>query len=122
LPKYAWYLKSAEDRPRPPGRLKPNDFGLFDMHGNVNDWCQEWINHMYYGGNPASRESALSKLRHEDEEDTTEVLDVGRYRVMKGGAFSSFPAYCRCAYRNKNSPQLYGTFTGFRLARTLPQA
>src|SRR5439155_22571080 len=35
LPKYAWYLKNAQDRPWPVGMLKPNDFGLFDAHGNA---------------------------------------------------------------------------------------
>ena len=41
LPKYAWYNKNSQDRTWPVGRKKPNDFGLFDVQGNVFTWCQE---------------------------------------------------------------------------------
>src|SRR5262249_45059949 len=42
LPKYAWYAKNSRDRwLRPVGTLKPNDLGLFDMHGNDYEWCQD---------------------------------------------------------------------------------
>src|SRR5438477_5798912 len=41
LPKYAWYLKNSQDQTWPVGSLKPNDLGLFDVHGSVWNWCQE---------------------------------------------------------------------------------
>ena len=40
LDHYAWHLYTAQDRAQLVGKLKPNDFGLFDMHGNVREWCQ----------------------------------------------------------------------------------
>src|SRR5439155_18493130 len=41
LGKYGWFVKNAEDRTWPVGTKKPNDLGLFDMHGNVQTWCQD---------------------------------------------------------------------------------
>src|SRR5205807_10525143 len=41
LPRHAWYLANAEDRTWPVGQKRPNDLGLFDMHGNVSTWCQK---------------------------------------------------------------------------------
>ena len=41
LEKYGWYLKNSPNRTQPVGSLKPNDLGLFDLHGNIWEWCQD---------------------------------------------------------------------------------
>src|SRR5262249_30194702 len=78
LKHYAWHLQIAEDRAWPVGRLKPNDLGLFDMLGNVPQWCQDgFADYPQAATNPA-----------EDKEDIKDILD-GQNRVVRGGSFSS---------------------------------
>ncbi|MCA9058291.1 MAG: SUMF1/EgtB/PvdO family nonheme iron enzyme, partial [Planctomycetaceae bacterium] len=113
LHEYAWYVRNSEALRHPTGLLKPNDLGLFDVHGNVSEWGQEWIVHS----------SAESKtLRDEDVEDVTRVVNVGHYRIKRGGAFNGFPGTCRCAFRVKSPPLSASSVIGIRLARTLPAA
>jgi serine/threonine protein kinase/formylglycine-generating enzyme required for sulfatase activity len=108
LPKYAWSSKNSAERSWPGGILKPNDWGLFDMHGNVFTWCQET-----YKPYPQVKEAS------EDKED--DVLVVGTSsRVLRGGSFYNQPSDIRSAYRNDNVPTNWYYSLGFRLARTLP--
>jgi formylglycine-generating enzyme required for sulfatase activity len=101
LGRYAWYRDNSGDRRQPCGRLLPNDFGLFDMLGNVYEWCQE-----SYGTNPAATEG----LRQREVDDNN--------RVLRGGAFNEFAAQLRAANRARNKPADRDIITGFRLART----
>ncbi len=102
LDDYAWYLNNTSTdgkRPseKPVGTKKPNAWGLFDMHGNVDEFCQDTM------GNYAS----------------TPVVDpVGKgstfQRVIRGGNFHEKADYCRSSARNSTSTGTYAT--GFRLA------
>src|SRR5262249_14824853 len=75
LGKYAWYLENAAGRTWPVGTKKPNDFGLFDMHGHVWNWCQESY-HVYQEGRV-----------YDDREDSLPVKrEVNR--ALRGAAFS----------------------------------
>ncbi len=105
---YAWYLADARDRTWPVGLLRPNDLGLFDVHGNLWQWCQDrWL---------AYPEVPKAKV-HEDREDTAIVVDADN-RVMRGGSFSDLPLYVRCAHRDGSRPTTRFLIVGLRVART----
>jgi serine/threonine protein kinase/formylglycine-generating enzyme required for sulfatase activity len=106
LPKYAWYVNNSEQKTWPVGKLKPNDFGLFDVQGNVLSWCQE----RYYrpGG-------ALN-----DEEDSELLISGTDGRIARGGSFANGPSNVRSAYFTDLGPSYSESYIGFRVARTLP--
>jgi formylglycine-generating enzyme required for sulfatase activity len=109
LRRYAWYLQYSGDRTWPVGQKRPNDLGLFDMHGNVWSWCQE--------GASAYAPGAGEKPA-EDQEDKKSVTDKSK-RMLRGGAFLSQPAYVRSAFRNYGlEPSYVDISVGLRPART----
>ncbi len=83
------------------GRKKPNPFGLFDMHGNVDQWCWDWYDEYLPG--PVTDPSGPSQ---------------GRSRVQRGGRWDWYLAVTRSAYRSMAPPSYRGASTGFRVART----
>ena len=102
LPQYAWYNDNDSETTHPVGELKPNAWGLFDMHGNVWEWCQDW-----YG-----------------DYDLQVVSDPtgpasGIRRVLRGGAFGFQPVDVRAANRTHDPPDYRVRHVGFRLARTI---
>lgn len=88
-------------RPVAVGSFPPNAFGLFDMHGNVWEWCADWYQEDYY------RKSA--------SKDPTGP-ETGLHRVMRGGCFLSAGAGCRSAVRGQAEPNSKLICTGFRVA------
>jgi serine/threonine protein kinase/formylglycine-generating enzyme required for sulfatase activity len=109
LPQYAWSNKNSGERCWPVGRKKPNDLGLFDMHGNVWTWCQE-----RYKDYPAAKD----REAFEDEEDDLRIFKAAN-RVLRAGSFDSLPSSVRCAARTKYEPTNRFAGVGFRPARTL---
>jgi formylglycine-generating enzyme required for sulfatase activity len=105
LGRYACYTKTSGGRAAlPVGSLEPNDLGLFDMLGNVLEWCQEQV--LDYG-HPS------------DTEDMRDILDTNT-RSLRGGASTS-PAWAvRSSYRNAAQPANRTGVVGLRPARTLP--
>jgi formylglycine-generating enzyme required for sulfatase activity len=81
------------------GAYPANVFGLFDMHGNVWEWCKDCYDAAYYDKSPIS-----------DPECTQ-----GENRVLRGGAWNYRTSYCRCAYRNSYAPDYRGFSFGFRV-------
>jgi formylglycine-generating enzyme required for sulfatase activity len=120
LPRYAWLMGNAHNRAWPVGQKRPNDFGLFDMHGNVRQWCQ----------NPPWRyEPAVAAARGGVVEDGDQYLDlknVGTYlqygenHMYRGGSFYDLPGNMRCAYRDFDESTDPDKQNGFRVARTCP--
>jgi serine/threonine protein kinase/formylglycine-generating enzyme required for sulfatase activity len=108
LGKYAWFLLNSNDRTWPAGTKKPNDLGLFDMHGNVWNWCQE-----SYKGSP--QPLGVS----DDQEDATVVIDT-QFRVLRVDSFSDPPPGVRSADRGSNLPSYRGSRYGFRPSKTFP--
>jgi serine/threonine protein kinase/formylglycine-generating enzyme required for sulfatase activity len=109
LDEYAWYLKNDEGY-RPGGAKKPNDLGLFDVIGNVWEWCQD-----EYNPHP----SEVSREEHNIIEVSLIVSDR-KMRVLRGAAIDDVAKNVRSANRGWNGPNFrYGDY-GFRVARTLP--
>ncbi len=86
----------------PVGSYPPNAFGLYDMHGNVSEWCQDtW--HPSYEGAPTQGEAWIdTSVEHP-------------YRVLRGGAWNAYARQCRSSSRNRNIETFRGNFVGFRV-------
>lgn len=108
LRKYAWYNTNSLEQSHPVGSLKPNDFGLSDMHSNVWEWTQD-----LYKDYPKSQAGEAI----EDKEDVLNEISEGS-RVLRGGSFYGFAAYVGSAFRNHRAPT-WSSDGGFRPARTM---
>ena len=104
LKEYAWYQKNSNQTTHPVGGLSPNAWGLFDMHGNVHEWCSDWFDRNYYAQSPAKSPPGPAK---------------GLARALRGGDWGSEDWYCRCAIRSLSSPDRRSPRVGFRLVKEL---
>jgi formylglycine-generating enzyme required for sulfatase activity len=110
LGRYGWYAANSGVRTHPVGGLRPNDFGLFDMHGNTWQWCQErQLASRPWGGQPPPPE---------DREDLDPVAEL-HGRMQRGGNFYDQAAFLRCAARLSNRPYMIDDYFGFRVLRTV---
>jgi eukaryotic-like serine/threonine-protein kinase len=107
LGKYAWYEGTSQDHAWRCGSLLPNELGLFDMLGNVDEWCQERA--LLYRPDRAGIMVDNSSIQ--------EYVDINR-RLLRGGAFIYRPAFVRSAYRLWIAPTIRNNVYGFRPART----
>lgn len=103
LPEFAWFADNAGARAHAVGRLRPNRWGLYDMHGNVAE-----LTHDFYDPNPGGE-------RPSDKVDP-QGPSTGKTHVIRGGAFDSAAAICSCGNRGKITPAAKSPLTGFRVA------
>ena len=110
LPEYAWYTGTTfDERPWPVGELKPNDHGLFDVYGNVWEWCHDHAK-KYPSANAGVRD---------DTEDTLLIVSAQQKRPRRGGSYTYGPKYMRSAHRGAYIPDERRDSVGFRAARTI---
>lgn len=86
----------------PVGAFEPNEFGLYDMTGNVWEWCQDWYDGNYYKDSPARNPVGPTK---------------GSLRVLRGSSWYSNPSLVRCAMREGDNSVYRSSYIGFRCAQ-----
>jgi formylglycine-generating enzyme required for sulfatase activity len=101
LGRHAWYDDNSDEKSHPVGQKAPNAWGLYDMHGNVYEWVQDWYDGFYYYKTPSENPRGLF---------------IGLIRVNRGGAWVHGAWGCRSAFRGNNSPDRRRSDIGFRLA------
>jgi len=104
LGEHAWYNQNSGSKTHPVGKKKPNPFGLFDMYGNVWEWCWDWFDAGYYNITSAHIDPKGPK--------------TGEARVVRGGSWLNYAIFLRSANRNGDAPAECYFDIGFRLART----
>ena len=110
LRQYSWFVENSDAKTHPVGQKKPNGWGLYDMYGNVSQWCEDVYSPTYYTQSPAS--------------DPTGPPNPGKdvKRVMRGGNWNAPAEVCRVTYRRGertgNTDACFATdFCGFRCVR-----
>lgn len=106
LPSHPMPCDDGYARTAPKGSYRPNGFGLHDMTGNVWEWCQDNHSDGYYAESPSA--------------DPPGPRTGQKYRVRRGGSWSTHPAYCRSANRDRNFPENRLNNGGFRIVAEIP--
>jgi formylglycine-generating enzyme required for sulfatase activity len=121
--KYACFLANSLSRTYPVGMFKPNDFGLWDMHGNLWEWTQDaYIPFTIGGSGKVSWGGTVIGLSSiEEKEGILSIADgVRDSRVLRGGSFISQMEWLRCTNNTFVAPGSRASDFGFRPSRTLP--
>lgn len=102
LSNYNKMLTDNGNQTHPVGTKRPNGFGLYDMHGNVSEWCKDWFAEDYYSQSPSANPTGPS---------------TGLLRVKRGAGWDNLAQYLRSANRGRDGPVFRRNDIGFRLVR-----
>ncbi|MHC4169692.1 MAG: formylglycine-generating enzyme family protein [Planctomycetota bacterium] len=106
---YAWFdgninkVNMWDLHLRAVGQKKANPWGLYDMHGNVDEWCSDWYDEKYYSNSPSVDPQGPSS---------------GEFRSLRGGTWHYSEGGLRCSYRYRDNPGVRDTYVGFRVVRS----
>ena len=96
----AWYDGNSSDTTHPVKTKSPNELGIYDMSGNVNEWCQDWYSRSYYSSSPQNNPTGPSS---------------GILRVIRGGSWYNYARGCWSANRGDYAPGGRSSNLGLRL-------
>ncbi|MCP4020334.1 MAG: formylglycine-generating enzyme family protein [Desulfobacteraceae bacterium] len=100
IEKVAWYSDNSGPTTHAVGTKAPNGLGIYDMSGNVWEWCQDWKGNYSFG----EKDNPIGPL-------------WGTYRVIRGGGWYSMPSWVRTTDRGRHEPEFSYLILGFRLVR-----
>ena len=102
LARAGWYDGNSNQNCHPVGQKIPNAYGLYDMHGNLSEWCNDWFDGDYYSVSP---------------ERNPIGQEYGVRRAIRGGNYYFSATNCRATFRDQSSTEIKVVNNGFRVAR-----